>query len=92
MRQPKHRTLSGWKALPLAVVLLSLGASSPFAQAEHPTLQTEVKTELGILYVRISKALASDLDAPEKKALVTGVVVGSAADKAGLKREKQPPG
>lgn len=86
MRQLRHRTLSGWKAVSLAAVLLSLGASSPFAQAEHPTLQTEVKTELGILYVRISKALASDLDAPEKKALVTGVLVGSAADKAGLKR------
>jgi len=86
MKQLKHRTRPGWKALSLAVVLLSLSASSSFAQAEHSSLQTWWNENLGIFYVQITKPLSLDLNVPEEKVLVVGVVEGSAADRAGLKR------
>lgn len=81
--QLKQITGSGWKAVYIALFLLS---ASSLMQAEQPALRTSWNENLGIFWVQASEVLAHDLAISEKSTLVTGVSAGSAADKAGLKR------
>lgn len=74
----------------MCIAILVLSVSS-LARAEQPPSQLpwnypQWNENLGIFWVRISEPLALDLNAKENINLVTGVLEGSAAENAGLKK------
>ncbi|MHC4548646.1 MAG: right-handed parallel beta-helix repeat-containing protein [Planctomycetota bacterium] len=68
------------------LVVASVLAAAVRAEEEPAAAPVSWQPQLGLFYVVAPASLAADLEAKPKSVVVTGVVAGSAADQAGVKR------